>query len=71
MRAQVRWMIAPVVIKQLGASATPADRAAYCAYLAASLPSEAEADEIKYLFEEAWDDAIRDWHRLIGPFYSN
>ncbi|MCU0805214.1 MAG: hypothetical protein MUF79_09020 [Burkholderiales bacterium] len=53
----------------LGAKATDTDRAAYCAYLQASLPPEVESSELKFWAEEAWERAIRDWSRLVGPFY--
>lgn len=69
MRLPVQGMIAAFTIEHLGPNATDDDRTAYRAYLAASLPSEVEADELKYFFEDAWDAAIRDWARLIGPFY--
>jgi hypothetical protein len=69
MRTPVEGLIATITLEQLGPGSTDEDRAAYRAYLASCLPLEVEADELRYFFEEAWDAAIRDWRRLIGPFY--
>jgi hypothetical protein len=69
MRTPVEGVIATMAMAQLGPGSTEQDRQAYRAYLAACLPLEVEADELKFFFEEAWDAAIRDWQRLIGPFY--
>lgn len=55
----------------LGRTATDTDRAAYRAYLEANLPAEVESSEIKFWAEEAWERAIRDWTRLVGPFYTH
>jgi hypothetical protein len=69
MRTPVQSLIATMTLEQLGPRSSDEDRTAYGAYLTASLPCEVEADELRFLFEDAWDAAIRDWARLIGPFY--
>jgi hypothetical protein len=69
MRTPVQALIATMTLEQLGPRSSDEDRTAYGAYLTASLPREVEADELRFLFEDAWDAAIRDWARLIGPFY--
>jgi hypothetical protein len=71
MRTPVHALIATVTLEQLGPGSTDEDRSAYGAYLAARLPREVEADEVKYFFEDVWNEAIRDWSRLIGPFYKH
>lgn len=69
MLTPVHALIATVTLEQLGPGSSDDDRTAYGAYLAASLPVEVETDELKFFFEDAWNAAIRDWARLIGPFY--
>ena len=64
------WVVgAPA--EYLGRAASANDQAAYRAYLEASLPAEVESDELKFWAEEAWERAIRDWARIVGPFYAH
>jgi hypothetical protein len=69
MRTSVHALIATITLEHLGPGSSNEDRSAYGAYLAARLPGEVEADEVKYFFEDVWNEAIRDWAGLIGPFY--
>ena len=55
----------------LGSRASDTDRAAYRAYLEATLPAEVESSELKFWAEEVWERAIRDWTRFVGPFYKH
>ena len=64
------WL-AGASVEYLGRAASDTDQAAYRAYLEASLPPEVESSELKFWAEEAWERAIRDWTRLVGPFYQH
>jgi hypothetical protein len=71
MLIRVSDWLAVAQAEHLGRKATDSDRDAYRAYLAAHLPAEVESSELKFWAEEAWEQAIRDWTRFVGPFYKH